>query len=312
MSRIAILGAGSLGTVFGAWLQQAGHDVLMICRRKEQARTLSACGVVLDGSDSAAPAIRLPAATDCAPLPEPDYVIVLVKSFGTREALSRILPWLGTRSRVLSLQNGIGNEDVLCEALGRDRVLAGITYVGGLLQSNNRLLASVDTRRTVIGAVDDSARPAATALCDIFNAAGLACLVSQTIDSVLWNKLMVNVATGAVSAISGLAYGELYRCADLEALAISAVAEGMQVAAAAGIALDFTDPAEPWRRAADGMAPDFKASMLQSIENGTMTEVDYINGAIVRTGLQFKIDTPVNATLTRCVHGIEHRITRRP
>jgi 2-dehydropantoate 2-reductase len=130
-------------------------------------------------------------------------------------------------------------------------------------------------------------------------------MVSENILGTIWDKLLVNVATGALSAITRLAYGQLYCLPELQACAIAAVAEAMLVARASGIKLSTDDPSAPWIKAAAGLPPDFKSSMLQSLEKGMPTEIDYVNGAVVSQGFKVGIPTPVNQTLVACIKGIE-------
>jgi 2-dehydropantoate 2-reductase len=121
----------------------------------------------------------------------------------------------------------------------------------------------------------------------------------------IWEKLLVNVATGALSAITKLPYGLLYQVPEVEACAVAAVAEAMAVAQASGITLTTTDPRTPWVKAAAGLPFEFKASMLQSIEKGSVTEIDFVNAAVVAQGRKYGVPTPVNQTLVACLKGIE-------
>ena len=146
----------------------------------------------------------------------------------------------------------------------------------------------------------------------LFNDAGLATTVSDNILGTMWDKLLVNVATGALSGITRLSYGDLYAVPELKATALAAVAEALAVARAAEIRLSFTEPVQAWDRAAEGLPADFKTSMLQSLEKGSITEVDFINGAVVRWGHRLGVPTPVNATLVGCIKGIEQALASRP
>jgi 2-dehydropantoate 2-reductase len=126
----------------------------------------------------------------------------------------------------------------------------------------------------------------------------------------IWDKLLVNVATGALSGITGLAYGDLYAVPEVEACAMAAVAETMAVAKASGIQLTTNDPQQPWIKAAAGLPFEFKASMLQSLEKGFVTEIDFVNGAVVRQGARCGVPTPVNQTLVACLKGIERGLPK--
>jgi 2-dehydropantoate 2-reductase len=146
-------------------------------------------------------------------------------------------------------------------------------------------------------------------LAQAFNAAGLQTQVSTHILGTVWDKLLINVATGAITAITGLTYGQLYQSTQLQVVGLAAVREAMAVAAAQGIALSIIDPQVAWTKAGAGLGHDFKTSMLQSIEKGSITEVEYVNGAVVRLGEQLGVATPVNRTLLALLKAIEARNT---
>jgi 2-dehydropantoate 2-reductase len=252
--------------------------------------------------------IRVFAATDCSKIGEVDLLVILVKSFHTREAIEAAMPAVGKTTIVMSLQNGLGHEDILGEVAGNDRVIAGKTYVGGLLLGPGHIIAGVKGKQTVIGELDGSISARALAIADEFNRAGIAVTVSPNIKGAMWDKLLVNVATGALSGITRLTYGELYRVPAIEQSAVAAVREAMAVANAGGISLSIRDPKEAWVLASEGLPPEFKASMLQSLEKNSITEIDFINGAVVRAGKVHRVPTPVNETLVACIKGIERSI----
>jgi 2-dehydropantoate 2-reductase len=306
--RICVLGAGALGCAIGAALGEAGSEVWLVNRSKahvEAMQTHGLCLVTPQGEHR----VTVNAATTCAEVGVVDLVIVLVKSFDTRDAIAGAAPLIGERTLVLSLQNGLGHEDVLAEFVGRGRVLAGKTYVGGVLLAPGRIISGTAGKQTIIGELDGTVSERALAIAAEFNRAGLATTVSDNIVGTMWDKLLVNVSTGALSAITRLPYGALYAVPELKATALAAVVEAMAVARAAGVGLSFSDPEQAWLRAAEGLPPEFKASMLQSLEKGSVTEIDFVNGAVVRWGERHHIPTPVNAALVACVKGIEKGMT---
>ena len=128
----------------------------------------------------------------------------------------------------------------------------------------------------------------------------------------MWDKLFINVAGGGLTAITGLTYGGLYALPVLEDCALAAIAEAMAVARAAGVAISITDPRQAWQMASAGLAAEFKTSMLQSLQAGHATEVDYIHGSVLRWGARVAVPTPVNATIVACVKGIEFARTDYP
>ena len=305
--KICVLGAGALGCAIGAALAEGGSDVWLLNRSKAHVDAMKAGGltIVTTGGERRVPVQAAARAEVIGPV---DLVIVLVKSFHTRDAIAGAQALIGAHTAVLSLQNGLGHEDILAEAVGRQRVLAGKTYVGGVLLAPGRIMSGTAGKHTYIGELDGAITDRVRQIAGVFNAAGLATSVSDNIVGTMWDKLLVNVATGALSGITRLAYGELYAVPELKSTAVDAVGEALDVARAAGIRLSFTDPVQAWDRAAEGLPPDFKASMLQSLEKGSITEVDFINGAVVRWGRRLGVATPVNAALVACIKGIERSL----
>lgn len=309
--KIAMVGAGALGCSIGAALSEGGSEVWLINRSKEHVNAINTSGLRLFTSESER-TVKVRAATTCDGIAPVDLVIVLVKSFHTREAMSGVIPIIAENTVVLSLQNGLGNEDILAEVVRRKHVVAGRTYVGGVLLSPGCVISGTRDKRTIIGELDGSLSERVVAIAAEFNQADLHTTISQYIMGTIWDKLLVNVATGAVSGITGLTYGELYQVPELRYTALAVVVEAMDVAKASGVQLSITDPEEPWLVAAQGLPPEFKTSMLQSREKGSMTEIDFINGAVVRQGVQYGVPTPVNAALVACIKGIERRQARAP
>jgi 2-dehydropantoate 2-reductase len=302
--KICVLGAGALGCAIGAALSEGGSEVWLVNRDKAHVDAMKAGGLTLV-TPAGERSVRVNAATGCAEVGVVNLVIVLVKSFHTAAAIAGATALIGPKTLVLSLQNGLGHEEVLAQAVGRERVLAGKTYVGGVLLAPGKIISGTAGKQTIIGELDGQVSERALAIAAEFNRAGLQTTVSDNIVGTMWDKLLVNVSTGALSAITGLPYGPLYAVPEIKATAITAVAEAMAVARAAGIKLSFDQPEQPWIRAAEGLPADFKASMLQSLEKGSVTEIDFVNGAVLRWGERYKIPTPVNAALVACVKGIE-------
>jgi 2-dehydropantoate 2-reductase len=305
--KICVVGAGALGSTIGGTLAASGLDVWLVDRFQAHVDAVNQNGLTLrEGEQDRTIAVKARCSADGIGVA--DLVIVLVKSFHTAEAIRSALSLIGPDTLVMSLQNGLGHEDILAEVIGRSHIIAGKTYVGGVFLAPGHVRGGVIGKETLIGELDGSLTPRIQRVADAFNAAFLLTTVSDNIMGTIWDKLLVNVATGAVCAVTGLPYGPLYAVPEIEATAIAAVAEAMAVARANGALLSMTDPREAWVKAAVGLGAAFKTSMLQSLEKGGVTEVDFINGAVVRWGARCGVATPVNATLVACVKGIERRI----
>ena len=310
--KIAVLGAGALGCAMGSCLSESGHEVWLINRREDHVETMNTLGlcVQVNGADRYTPVkAALHASHVAAQIGTVDLLLVLVKSFHTREAITSSTSIVGPDTVVLSLQNGLGHEDVLAEVVGRDKVMAGKTYAGGVMLGPGRIILGTEGKETYIGELEGRMTDRVQRVAAAFNAAGLITYISDNIIGTIWEKLLVNVATGALSGITRLAYGDLYQVPEVKACALAAVQEAMDVARACGIGLSVNDPEQPWIKAAARLPPEFKASMLQSLERGSVTEVDYVNGSVVRWGQKCGVPTPVNSTLVACLKGIERRFT---
>lgn len=304
--KVCILGAGALGCSIGAALAQAGSEVWLVNRSQTHVQAINEHGLrVRDGDGDGERIVRVRAATDATGIGPVELVVVLVKSYDTHAAVAAATSLVGPDTVVMSLQNGLGHEDVLAEVVGRERVIAGKTYVGGVMLGPGHIIGGTRGKKTLIGEFDGRATPRVKAIAAEFNGAGLDTEVSENIVGTIWDKLLVNVSTGALAAITRLTYGNLYDVPEIEATAIAAVAEAMAVARARGVKLSIVDPRDAWTLASAGLPRDFKTSMLQSLEKGSRTEIDFINGAVVREGERLGVPTPVNRTLVACVKGIE-------
>ena len=306
--KIAVLGAGALGCAMGSCLSEAGHEVWLINRRSDHVQAMNQRGLTvrIHGTDRQIPVTAACNALEIAKQAGTvDLIVVLVKSFHTLEAMAASTSIVGPNTVVLSLQNGLGHEDVLAQVVGREKVVAGKTYAGGVMLAPAHVIRGTEGKETYIGELDGQVTERVKNIAKVFNAAGLITHISDNIMGTMWEKLLVNVATGALSGITHLTYGELYQVAEVKECALAAVKEAIDVAQASGIRLNVTDPEEPWIKAAAGLPAQFKASMLQSLEKGSITEVDYVNGSVVRWGQKCGVPTPVNSTLVACLKGIE-------
>ncbi len=306
--KICVLGAGALGSTFGAWLSEGGHDTWLLNLQTDHIETIAREGLRVEDA-SGKRQVKMQAAVDANTIGIVDLVIVLVKSFATSEAMSSALALIGPHTMVLSLQNGLGHEELLAEIVGRDKVIAGKTYVGGVLLGPGQIRSGVAGKQTIIGELDGQLTPRVREVAEAFSRAGLATVVSENILGTLWDKLLVNVATGALTGITMLTYGQLYSEPLLRDTALQAVAEAIAVARAAGVELGLQEPEAAWELAREGLPAAFKTSMLQSLQAGFVTEIDFINGAVVRLGQQYHVPTLVNATLVACIKGIERAMS---
>ena len=306
--KVCVLGAGAMGSSIGGLLADGGSEVHLLDTWAEHVNAINSQGLKLRiGSSDRVVQVR--AATDCREIGPTDLIIVLVKSFHTREAIENAGPIIGDKTVIISLQNGLGNEEIIAEVAGKGHVLGGRTFAGGSVLAPGHVVANTVGKTTYIGELDGTTTEKVTRIAEEFKRAGLLITMSSNIIGIMWDKLLVNVATGALCGITGLPYGGLYKIPELMDCALEAVSEGIAVAKAIGVKLSTKDPREAWFKASEGLPEDFKPSLLQSLEKGLKTEIDFINGAVVRWGEKCKVPTPVNKTLVAGIKGIEYRMT---
>lgn len=304
--KICMLGTGSLGSTIGGTLAQGGSEVYFVDQWKEHIDKINENGLKMT-DEKEDWYVKVDARTTAEGIGPVDLVIVLVKSFATKEAVSQLKETnvIGENTLVMSLQNGLGNEETIAEVVGEANVISGKTYVGGRLLSPGYVSAGVKGKYTYIGELTGEITDRIQAVCDEFNKAGLLCEVSDNIKGLIWDKLLINVAAGALCGITILPYGPLYEEEYIKETAVAAIQEGIDVAKAAGVKLKSEDPEYPWYAASERLPGTFKTSILQSLELKRPTEIDFINGSVVEWGKKFGIPTPVNQTLVTCVKGIE-------
>ncbi|HSB04134.1 MAG TPA: ketopantoate reductase family protein [Thermodesulfobacteriota bacterium] len=303
--KVCVLGSGAMGSSIGGLLADSGSEVYLIDTWAEHIDVMNRQGLKLRVGSSDR-MVKVRARTDCQGIGPADLIIVLVKSFNTGEAIENAGPIIGDRTVIMSLQNGLGNEEIIEEVVGKEHVVGGRTFAGGSVLTPGHVIANTAGKPTYIGELDGSASERVTRIAEEFNRAGLLTTVTANIVGIMWDKLLVNVATGALCGITRLPYGGLYRMPELRDCALEAVSEGIAVAKASGVKLSTKDPKEAWFKASEGLPEDFKPSISQSLERGLRTEIDFINGAIVRCGEKCGIPTPVNKTLVASIKGIEY------
>jgi len=299
--RVAVLGSGAMGSIFGAALARAGADVWFFDRRRDVVEAIRRDGLQLRGV-SGDLTLNLPATADPSAIPQSDVALVLVDSTATKDVAPIAKACLVPDGFALTLQNGIGNLEALAAVLGQGRVLAGSTYNSGAGLGPGR---TTHTNRglTVMGELDGAISERALTIAGMFEAARLPVEVVDNIEGHVWSKFVHNCAINPVSAITGLRAGEIARTRPAAELLDRVLAEVLTVVAAAGVRLPEEDPRghirdHCWERYN-------RPSMLQHLESGRGTEIDALNGALVARAKELGIAVPVNETVVLVVKALE-------
>jgi len=299
--RIAILGAGALGSAFGAGFIRAGHDVTFIDVSVALVDALNATGItIIDGEERSTVAVR--ASTDAAAVEAPDLVMVFVKSYQTDSAARMIAPVLAPDTVLATLQNGLGAGDVLASHCLGARIVYGVTYHAATLLEPGLVRHSVGP--TFAGPHHGAELSGAQRLAGACVEAGWDARAMPDIAPAVWKKLLLN-CTNAVAALTGMNGAAEVADVHVQRLLHDVMAEAIAVAHAlghTGLELEacVRDMNDVLTRAGEG-----RASMLQDFDAGRRTEVDALNGAVVRAAEDLAIPVPINRALLSLVKGWE-------
>jgi 2-dehydropantoate 2-reductase len=300
--RICVVGCGAVGSLFAANLARlADVEVWAYDLDAEHVRAIEERGLRLSGADEVV--ARLRATTEASELPPCDFGIVATKSMHTEAAVGPSAHAFAGGS-VCSVQNGVGNEEAI--ALHVERVIRGTTFPAGRIVEPGHVQWDVEGE-TTIGPFEPRPAPMEEVerLADACTRAGLPTRAVPDARGPQWRKVIFNAATNPVGALTGLTHGQVCEDRPLRRLVTGLVDEGKAVAAAQEIELD-ADPEELIDYAArPEVAYDHKASMLQDVEARHETEVDYLNGGIVRFGHAHGVPTPLNEAVAALIKGLE-------
>jgi 2-dehydropantoate 2-reductase len=295
-----------MGCLFAARLRAAGYEVTLLDYIKERAEQINEQGVQVEGVTGDY-TVKVPIVAQGSP-DQPDFALLCVKSHKTREAGQAMKPWLGAQTVSVTLQNGLGNLEILEELFGRESVLGGVTAEGATLLGPGRI-RHAGRGETIIGPGGDRNGPAER-LVSALNRAGFETRSVEDVNDLIWGKLVINVGINALTAITRLKNGRLPQLNGTGQIMEAAVKEAVAVAKAKSINLPYPDPLGRVLEVCRATAGNI-ASMLQDVLKEKMTEVDFINGAIVREGWALGIPTPVNHTLTALVQSIQETYHER-
>ena len=300
--RICVVGCGAVGSLFAANLAQLEDvEVWAYDLSQEHVDAINRDGLRLSGAGDVVGRPR--ATSDATELPLCDFGIVATKAMHTSSAIAATAGAFGGGC-VATVQNGLGNEEAIAEHA--ERVIRGTTFPAGKLVAPGHVQWDVKGE-TTFGPFEPRPAPAGEIerLADACTRAGMPANAVADARGPQWRKVIFNAATNPIGALTGLTHGRVCEDAPLRRLVSGLVDEGKAVAAAQEIQLD-ADPEELIDRAAKPeVAYDHKASMLQDVEAHRSTEIDYLNGGIVRFGEEHGVPTPLNAAILALVKGVE-------
>lgn len=296
-SPILIVGTGAMACLFAARLSSAGHEICMLGSWAEGLEAIRRHGVRLVSATGEEQAFSANATNDPSACQGARFALVLVKSWQTGRAASQLLDCLHPDGLALTVQNGMGNYEILANALGSERAALGTTTAGAHLLSPGRVQAAGS------GTVFIGAHPRITPLVDMLHSAGCEVKVIPDPHVLLWSKLVINAAINPLTAILNIPNGRLLELPEARSLMAASALEVAAVAQHLGIRLPYDDPIHAAETVALRTAAN-RSSMLQDIDRCAPTEIDAICGAVVQMGAKTGIPTPVNHTLWKLVRSL--------
>jgi 2-dehydropantoate 2-reductase len=302
--KIAILGAGAMGSAIGAVLHKAGHQVTLIDVSRPTIEAIQARGLIIQNKAGDQEMVRIAITDQPASLGQVDLLLVFVKCYHTEAAVKNAQPIVGPNTTVLSLQNGWGNGPRIAAIVGQERVVLGVCYHSATVLAPGHVLHA-GQGKTFVGELDGSDRPRLHQIVQMFNHAGLLVEPSGQVLTEIWSKLALNVATLPTSSTVRVTADHLLDTPEMQEVMKGLLREVVAVANAQRIPLDFDERWESITSLLGKLAPKTKGSMLQDVEARRQTEIDVMCGAIIDAGMRFNLPTPYNRAMLGLIKGLE-------
>ena len=299
--KIAVIGAGAMGCLFGALLSEK-HEVILLEQNPERINALNANGVTVEEADGSRRHFPMRAVATGTPIDGVELVIVFVKATVTEAALSANRALIGENTDVLTLQNGLGNDEIIEKFVSKEHIFVGTTRHNCVVTGADTIFHSGDGA-TRIGSLSGE-HERAREIADAFAVCGFEMIPSENVRRLLWDKLFINMTLNALSSILDCRLYEIYDNPHTWALTGKIVDEAISVAAKDGEMYMREEVLASVQKLCED-AKNGIASMLQDRRAGRKTEIDFINGAVVRYGKKYGVPTPVNETVVAFVHAYE-------
>ena len=299
--KIVIMGTGAMGSLFGGHLALSEEEVWLVGIRKEQIDAIRSAGLIVEEKGKQQ-IIRVNATSNVASVGKADLIIFFIKTYHTEKAVSDALVLQKEDTVFLTLQNCLGNEEVICKRVERKNVMLGVTNHGATLLGPGHI-RHAGRGKTYIGELDGKVTDRVKQIAQVFNKAGIETEVTPTIYDLVWDKFFINIGINALTALTGLKNGQLLDYPETLKLMETLVSEAVEVARRKGIRIE-EDPIDKVKAVAQATREN-RSSMGQDFDYRRETEINAINGAIVREAERLGIRVPYNQTITDLVKVIE-------
>lgn len=301
--KITIVGAGAMGSLFGGLLAESGNEVYLLDIWKEHVEAINKKGLWIEGL-SGDRFIKTKAVTEPQKIDgTSDLVIIFVKSYHTESAAKNISSLVGENTTILTLQNGLGNFEILSNIFGQNKIIAGTTSYGATILGPGRV-RHAGIGSTIIGELDGQITVRTEKVAYVLTKASIKTEVSDNVLGLVWSKLLVNIGINALGVLIRVKNGELVKGKYSLKLQKELVEEALEVVKKKGIKLIHQDMVKEVALICEKTSANVN-SMLQDVLKKRRTEIDFINGAIVREGEKLNISTPLNQVITNLIKAVE-------
>ena len=302
--KIAVVGAGAMGSLFGALLAEDGNKVWLYDVQADHVNAINENGLTIE-HEGHVRTVTIKATCRPDEIGPVDLAIIFVKSTHTRAAATTAHDLVGAKGLAMTLQNGMGNADIIAGVIKPDRILAGTTAHGATMLGAGKI-RHAGTGATTIGmwAPGQTGYAKAQQFADVFTRAGINTDAVKDVREVVWHKLFINIGINAITALTGIKNGQILDLEVTRELSSKAVNEAIAVARAEGIKVQEKMVTQVFK-VAEATAVN-RSSMGQDVDNQRQTEISAINGFIVREARKVGLKAPVNETLTALIETMQY------
>ncbi|WP_181351201.1 ketopantoate reductase family protein [Thalassobacillus sp. CUG 92003] len=308
--NIVIAGAGAMGGRFGSMLFQAGNQVVLVDEWKEHMNFIQQYGLEVT-NEAGKEVIHLPASFPETHNGEYDLLILLTKAMETERMLKKCRHLIKKKTKVLTLQNGLGNIEVLERFIPRKSIYAGVTTFAARMTAPGRMEA-FGSGVTEIMHIDNEETPEANELVDTFNYSGIHASLSNDVMKSIWKKAIFNSVLNPLCTLLESSVSEIGSYKEIDILIDGMIKEALPVAAAEGIGLNFDEIKHTIKTVFDpSMSGSHMSSMYQDILRGRKTEIDYLNGAIVQKAEKHGLFVPSHLFVYQLIRMLEESAKKK-
>lgn len=303
--KVLIIGAGAMGSLFGGRLKAQQAEVLLYNRNNPHVEKINQSGLTIVEHDNQETIVQLNVVQKVSKPAAFDIVLVLVKAHATKNVLEALKDSFTQETLLITMQNGLGNLQAIGELFPDNPAVAGTMGCGASVESNGRILHRGWGTNYIGQPEDANAQKKLLEFIELLNRSGLETELAEDVQTVIWNKLFVNVAYNSLTALTRLRNGDILNTDEGQGLLRHVVTEAVQVAKAEGISVDMEAAIAKCLKMGQEDIGANKSSMLMDVLHKRKTEIDAINGAVTKLGKQHGIETPYNELITGIIKVIE-------